>query len=319
VSIMLKVSVIIPTYNRQDVITKTVHSVLNQTERNLEVIVVDDGSTDNTRAVIEKLADSRVNYFYKTNAGPASARNFGLSKASGGYVAFLDSDDLWPENYLEVMLANLENNRDFGAAYAPITVVFPDGRSICSYKKPEGKSGVLSLDLFEHSFIWIFAVVFRGEIWTDFYFDEQLKRTCEDSDVLLRLSMRTQFLFVDDTQAYHTISGDSIAVQAGVSCERMLILERFYYELGGNKAIPYSVAMRKLSHSCRKVAENRRKLKAKSAAIKLYGRAIRYWPLDIRLYFGLLRAMFITKDTEPGWQMPQPLGEPLGTNRFLRE
>jgi glycosyltransferase involved in cell wall biosynthesis len=91
-----KVSVIIPTYNRHDIITATIESVLAQTERDLEVIVVDDGSTDDTCKVVEGLQDGRVSYFYKINGGAASARNLGLSKCKGEYVTFLDSDDFWP-------------------------------------------------------------------------------------------------------------------------------------------------------------------------------------------------------------------------------
>ena len=72
---MPKVSVIIPTYNRQYIIVKTVESVLDQSKQDLEVIVVDDGSSDNTRGVVESLNDSRVRYFYKTNGDVASARN----------------------------------------------------------------------------------------------------------------------------------------------------------------------------------------------------------------------------------------------------
>jgi glycosyltransferase involved in cell wall biosynthesis len=292
---------------------------MNQTERDLEVIVVDDGSTDNTRAVIEDLADARINYFYKTNGGPASARNFGLSKARGEYVAFLDSDDFWPKNYLEVMLANLGNNQSFDAAYSPITVVYPDGRSINSYKKPEGKSGWLTLDLFKRSYIWIFAALFRRSIWTDLYFDEQLKRTCEDSDVLLRLSMRTQFLFVRQVEAFHRISPDSISAQTEADCARLFVLERFYFRLGGDKIVPAKIARRRLSHAARKVAENSRKKGARMAALKLYEYAIQYWPYDARLYWGWLKTLFLdpAKDTEQSWKMPHPLGEAVGSNRFV--
>lgn len=109
---MPKVSVIIPTYNRSSLVKDAICSVLAQTELDLEVIVVDDGSTDGTCKVVEGLRDGRVNYFYKINGGAASARNLGLSKCEGEYVAFLDSDDFWPENYLEVMVSHLENNSE---------------------------------------------------------------------------------------------------------------------------------------------------------------------------------------------------------------
>ena len=315
---MPKISVIIPVYNRQDIVAHTVQSVLNQTDRDLEVLVVDDGSTDDTRAVIQNLADSRVNYFYKANDGPASARNFGLSKARGEYIAFLDSDDLWPENYLQVILANLENCPGFSAAYTPITVFYPDGTKISSYTKSDGKSGKLGPELFKHSFIWIFAAVFCRSIWNGFYFDEQLKKICEDSDVLLRLSMQTRFLFVPQVQAFHRISNDSISSSTEVDCMRLLVLERFYFHLGGDKIVPLKAARRRLSHTARKIAEFSRRKGSKMAALKLYRHAVRYWPYDVRLYWGLLKTWFLNsaEDAEPNWAMPQPLGNPVGTNRF---
>ena len=313
---MPKVSVIIPTYNRQYIIVKTIESVLNQSKQDLEVIVVDDGSSDDTRGVVESLNDSRVRYFYKTNGGAASARNFGLSKAMGEYVAFLDSDDSWPENYLEVMLSYLQRNGAFGAAYSPITILYPDG-SITSRRTTDGKSGWITVDLFKRGFISPAASVFRSSVWKDFYFDEAL-RTSEDSDAFLRLSMRTQFLFLTDVKPFIKISPDSLSAQVGVVCTRLLVLERFYYKLGGDKIIPSHIARRRLSHACRKIAEDRRRKGGRAAALELYKRAIRHWPIDCRLYLGLLRTLLLSsrKDQKPNWKIPEPLGDPIGPNRF---
>lgn len=314
---MPKVSVIIPTYNRQYIIVRTIESVLNQSKQDLEVIVVDDGSSDDTRGVVESLNDSRVRYFYKTNGGAASARNFGLSKTMGEYVAFLDSDDFWPENYLEIMLSSLCINSKFGAAYSPITIVYPNGSKVKSYKRPDSKGGWITLDLFKRGFIWPSATVFRRSAWKNFYFDEAL-RTSEDSDAFLRLSMRTQFLFVEDVEAFHRISPDSLCAEVGVVCKRLLVLERFYYKLGGDKIIPSHIARRKLSHACRKIAEDRRRKGGRAAALKLYKRAIRHWPSDCRLYLGFLRTLLLSsrKDQKPNWKIPKPLGDPIGPNRF---
>lgn len=145
-----------------------------------------------------------------------------------------------------------------------------------------------------------------------------LKRSYEDSDAFLRLSMHTQFLFVPEVEALYRISADSISSEAGVACTRILVLERFYFKLGGDKVIPAKIARRRLSHSCRKVAEDRRRTGARAAALGLYGRAIQHWPYDLRLYLGLLRVLLLSssKDQKPNWKMPQPLGHLLGTNRF---
>ena len=94
-------SVIIPTYNRADFITKTIHSVLSQTYTNFELIIVDDGSADNTERVIRKVEDPRIKYHKKDNSERGAARNYGTNKAKGDYITFLDSDDLLYSKYLE--------------------------------------------------------------------------------------------------------------------------------------------------------------------------------------------------------------------------
>jgi glycosyltransferase involved in cell wall biosynthesis len=313
---MPKVSVIIPTYNRAGVLTRAVQSVLAQTLQNFELIIVDDGSQDATREIVGGFEDSRIRYFFKSNGGAASARNLGLSKAAGDFVSFLDSDDAWPANYLEVMTSHLKNNSEYGAVYSPITVVYPDGIKIKSYKKPEGKSGWITLELFKSGFIWPSASLFRTSVWEGFFFDESLK-TSEDSDAFLRLSMHTKFKFVDSVEALHTMSPDSLSVEVGVACTRFLVLERFYYKLGGHIRIPEKEARRKISHACRKVAEDRRLKGERKASVALYRRAIRHRPTDIRLYWGLMKN-FQKSEGSAGSEppiIPGILGDPVGPNR----
>lgn len=92
------VSVIIPTYNRKETISRSIQSVLNQTYENIEVIVVDDGSTDGTKEyVLEKYIDAVVYVENQRKKGPSGARNYGVQIANGEYIAFQDSDDEWEE------------------------------------------------------------------------------------------------------------------------------------------------------------------------------------------------------------------------------
>lgn len=110
---MKKVSVIIPAYNKAELTVKTVTSVLNQTYKNIEVIVVDDGSTDDTWKLLVPYANE-IRYVYKKNAGACSARNLGIRLATGEYIAFLDCDDLYLPQKIEKSMDFLENNPDFG-------------------------------------------------------------------------------------------------------------------------------------------------------------------------------------------------------------
>ena len=102
---MIFFSVIIPTYNRASLIGETIRSVLDQSYTGFEVIIVDDGSADHTRQVIETYFkdDSRIRYFYKTNEERGAARNFGMKKAQGDYAVFFDSDDWMQPHYLETL------------------------------------------------------------------------------------------------------------------------------------------------------------------------------------------------------------------------
>ena len=113
-----KVSVIIPTYNRAKFITEAIESVLSQNYPNMEVIVVDDGSTDNTKEVLEPFHD-RIIYLYQQNSGPASARNLGLKNAKGELIAFNDSDDLWLPGSLSEKVEFLKNHLE-------VSMVFTD-------------------------------------------------------------------------------------------------------------------------------------------------------------------------------------------------
>lgn len=103
------ISVVIPTYNREKVLARAIDSVLNQTYTDLEVIVADDCSTDNTRQLVQGYADPRVRYgCLKKNSGACAARNLGIDMARGEYIAFQDSDDQWHEDKLQVQMEAME-------------------------------------------------------------------------------------------------------------------------------------------------------------------------------------------------------------------
>ncbi|MEQ8717451.1 MAG: glycosyltransferase family A protein [Acidimicrobiales bacterium] len=112
-----RVSVIVPVYNRRDVVAETVESVLAQTHPDVEVHIVDDGSTDGTRERITELAaaDARVHVSHQKNAGPGAARNRGLAAADTEWIAFCDSDDLLPVDSIERRFAWLDANPDHDA------------------------------------------------------------------------------------------------------------------------------------------------------------------------------------------------------------
>jgi len=122
------VSVIIPLYNSAKYIKDAINSVLDQSFKNVEIIIVDDGSTDN---IIEVLSDyienNQISYYYQENKGAASARNLGLTKCKGSFISFLDSDDLWYKNKLQLQIEFLEQNKHIDLLLTNIEVTNQKG------------------------------------------------------------------------------------------------------------------------------------------------------------------------------------------------
>ena len=305
------VSVIIPTYNRSKLVGEAVESVLRQRFTDFEVIVVDDGSSDDTGFVIGQISDERVKYCYKENGGQSTARNRGLALSTGRYVAYLDEDDLWGPEYLETVIGQLEANSDYGASYTHITVKFPDGSERDLSTADRYRSGAMTERYFDSSPpLMPSATCFRKSVWDGVFWDEAIRRG-PDYDVFLRVSTKTQFLFVPGTTVIKRSMPDSISSAGNpigpIDCANTL--ERFYFHFGGDKYVSSKLVRRKIGHRYRKAANVAYGLKNRQASIELFKRAIGYTPLDVRLYIGFLRAVAMSKknQVEPDWQMPEPL------------
>lgn len=129
----VNVSVIIPTYNRADKLARSVKSVLSQSYDVFEILIIDDGSKDNTRKIVEKLQDKHPDkiFYYKLeqNSGPARARNFGVSKARGEYIAFHDDDDEWHPDKLEIQMKHMLNDSSIDMTFSQM-IQYRDGEFV---------------------------------------------------------------------------------------------------------------------------------------------------------------------------------------------
>jgi len=127
----MKFSIIIPTYNRANFIAKAINSVLNQSYENWELIIVDDGSSDNTKDVIEEFMsiDSRIKYLYQVNSERSKARNNGIKNSTGDFICFMDSDNLFEKNRLLELQKELKKKSRPAVFYTSIDYV-KDGKSI---------------------------------------------------------------------------------------------------------------------------------------------------------------------------------------------
>jgi glycosyltransferase involved in cell wall biosynthesis len=204
-----KVSVVIPTYNRAPKVPNAIQSVLLQTFSDLEVIVVDDGSSDDTRKILDETFGHRIRYYEQTNQGVSVARNKGLQEAQGEWIAFLDSDDTWEKEKLEWQFKALER---FGPA---CRVCYTDGRFLNTSEvrtifevseglyRHEGSMDVtkgaleLAAKLSQGFCIWPSSLLAHADVVRRTGgFDPKL-RCEEDSDFLFRLARLTGFCYVN--------------------------------------------------------------------------------------------------------------------------
>lgn len=190
------VTVVIPTYNRAEYIAETIQSVLDQTYRNLEIIVVDDGSTDDTRTVVEPFID-RIHYVWQENAERGAARNHGLRLASGKYIAFLDSDDLWLPNMAEECVRFMEANPRVGLVYTDGIQIDAEGREL-RVVRANGPSGRVTDALLRNNLISIGQHLLRTDLAKEAgaFREERDLSGSEDFEFWVRLSLCTDFAYL---------------------------------------------------------------------------------------------------------------------------
>ncbi len=196
---MVGISVIIPTYNRASFLKQALNSVLQQTKSCDEIIVADDGSNDNSRELVtlfSKQCEIPVRYIYQHNLGPAAARNHGIRKAEYSFLAFLDSDDRWQKNKLEIQYTMMSAQPDMMISHTKEKWL---RRGIHLNQKKIHQPG--NGDIFKHCLricaVGMSTVMVQKKLFSEIgYFKEDL-RCCEDFDLWLRVSSRFPFLLIE--------------------------------------------------------------------------------------------------------------------------
>lgn len=202
----LTVSVIIPTFNRASVIERAIDSVHRQSYPHVEIVVVDDGSVDDTVARLERRQRSGLRILVNHgNFGPARARNLGIAASSGDFVAFLDSDDTWEPWKLEAQMACFERGAtDLGAVYCGRRIKLADGETI---DIEPGIRGRIFAELRRRNFIPLPTLLLRRDaLQAVGAFDPSLP-ACEDWDLVLRLAKRYSFDVVSRPAVHYAGSG----------------------------------------------------------------------------------------------------------------
>ena len=193
------VSVIIPTYNRAHLIGGAIKSVLNQTYQDFEIIVVDDGSTDNTGEIIRGFKDKRVKYIkkYKENKGSSVARNIGIKVARGKYIALLDSDDEWLPEKLDKQIKVLQSESpEVGVVYSNLLYIDENGKNMSKFRNPK-KEGYIYEDLLGKNYVGTNStLLIRKECFNRVGLFDDLLNTQQDWDMWIRIAKYYRFVLI---------------------------------------------------------------------------------------------------------------------------
>ena len=212
------ISVIMPCYNGEKFIGEAIESVINQTYKNWELIIVDDDSTDKSEEIVKQyLLDNRIQYIqHKKNKGIPSARNTGIKKSNGEFIALLDDDDMWIPSKLAIQLEEFQKSKDvFGLVFGNIRVINSGGCIIHEAESLKINLENLSKEdvirnLFLYNFISSITAMFKSECITEVGgFNEEITWGGDDYDLWLRLANRFKFAYINKVLGIKRVHNDN--------------------------------------------------------------------------------------------------------------
>ena len=211
-----KISVIIPTYNRGNLIGNSIKSVLNQTYKNFEVIVVDDGSTDKTKEVVDIFKDERIKYIkLSQNTGASNARNIGIKNSNGKYISFQDSDDIYYPDKLETQFKNIINKKS-NLDFCKIKVIYNDKYKLIypniGQEKSISNGNIFNELISKGNFISTQAMLVEKNFISKYLFDPLMPRL-QDFDLILRMIPKVKLSYTNKTLVELHIQNDSITIE----------------------------------------------------------------------------------------------------------
>lgn len=203
----IEFSIIIPLYNKAEYINKTVLSILNQTYTDFEIIIVDDGSTDNSLEIANSIKDKRIKVFSKINEGVSATRNYGIEKANYQYIAFIDADDWWHPNFLtkiKELIETYPNAKMFATSFAEVSN--QKEKATINYNLlPKGKQILNYIDTFSKTYIspiWTSAVVIERSTLQSIRFNCKIS-TGEDLLLWIQIASRYQIAYNNEILSFY--------------------------------------------------------------------------------------------------------------------
>jgi len=204
------VSIIIPNYNHARYLGDAIRSVLNQDYSNFEIIVVDDGSTDNSREVAEQFGD-KIHYIYQENAGLSAARNTGVRTSTGSLIGVLDADDMYEPKFLDTLVGALTSDSEVDGVYCGYQFVDENNKLLPQIENRTAPSGELYDALLDGNFFVPESIFLRRYVYDNVgLFDESL-RACEDWDVWLRVTKKYRIIHSPQILTRHRVLAGSMS------------------------------------------------------------------------------------------------------------
>jgi len=290
------ISVVIPAYNCQNYIVSALDSIFEQSYTNIEVIIVNDGSTDNTLQVLNNYRNP-VTIINQDNSGSAVARSLGMKKSSGKYIAFLDADDLWLADKLKEQVEFLENHKDYGLVFSNWVTWKPNdkgefvsteislNKSDIIVKKPY--SGWIYSDLLMDCIVWTSCVLMRHSIYEQVgNFNTNLRRG-QDYDYWLRVSKITQIHKLDRIYAVYRQHNESISNKVNSVNYEYIVIKSAIDNLGESSKNKKHVLQR-LSDLCFDFSYQHYHNGSLKVALDSILKSIRYNPFKIKAWVYLI-------------------------------
>ncbi len=287
------VSCVIATFNRAKFLPATIDSVLNQSFRDFELIVVDDGSTDNTRAVLERYG-SRLRYLYQPNGGASAARNFGVRQAQAAWIAFQDSDDLSLPNHLASLYGRARKISACG-------MVFANGNYLSGSAQSRGKEtiiaaaksrqlaekGVRLVDLFEKSILRVQAALISKQAYDRLGGHDESLRICMDLDLGLRMLMNFPVAYLDEVLFSYRIHEGNIGRNEELRLtENIRVIEKLIREYPEARGlIGKNLVARRLAYRYYRLAKRRWRCDHRNEARQALREATLLRPFQLKYWY----------------------------------
>lgn len=241
-------SVIMPLYNQAQFVTESIQSILDQTFRDWELLIVDDGSTDESGTIAESFAarDDRITVLHQANAGCAGARTTGIAQATGAWLAYLDSDDLWFPDTLASYAAHIEKHPEATFVYGYRHRLNEDG-SVTELPGQYQDRPTSTAELFERMYLSHLCVTYRRELYDEVGGYDPALRNADDYDMYLRMSLLCRFEPIGRPTGQRRRHAGCLSRQTGYS--RMLegeVLRRFVERRGGKDLLDADRVARRL-------------------------------------------------------------------------